>query len=98
MNQMVRIQGVEALEPFRVRLEFTDGSTREIDFAVYLRGRVFEPIRSHPAVFRSVRVDPKLGTIVWPNGADIDPDVLYRGTSLCNRSVGSVGARRSTCC
>jgi hypothetical protein len=30
-------------------------------------------------VFRSVRVDPELGTIVWPNGADIDPDVLYRG-------------------
>jgi hypothetical protein len=32
-----------------------------------------------PAVFRSVRVDPQLGTIVWPNGADIDPDVHYRG-------------------
>jgi hypothetical protein len=79
MNQVVRIQGVEALEPFRVRLEFTNGTAREVDLAVYLRGPVFEPIRSNPVVFRSVRVDPELGTIVWPNGADIDPDVLYRG-------------------
>ncbi len=76
---MVRIQGVQPLEAHRVRLEFTDGSAREVDLAVYLRGPVFEPIRNDPAVFRSVRVDPQLGTIVWPNGADIDPDVLYRG-------------------
>ncbi len=79
MSQMVRVQDVEVLEPFRVRLQFINGSAREVDLAVYLRGPVFEPIRSDPAVFRSVRVDPELGTIGWPNGADIAPDVLYRG-------------------
>ena len=79
MNQMVRIQDVEVLEPFRVRLRFTNGAAREVDLTVYLRGPVFEPIRNDPAVFRSVKVDPELGTIAWPNGADIDPDVLYRG-------------------
>ena len=30
-----------------------------------------------PHVFRQVRVDADLGTLVWPNGADIDPNVLY---------------------
>jgi hypothetical protein len=79
MKRMVRIRSVEALDPFRVRLEFTDGSQREVDLEIYLRGPVFEPIRSDPATFRSVRVDLQLGTIVWPNGADIDPDVLYAG-------------------
>jgi hypothetical protein len=24
-----------------------------------------------------VRVDPELGTVVWPNGYDLDPDVLH---------------------
>ena len=29
------------------------------------------------AEFLKVFVDPELGTICWPNGADLDPDVLY---------------------
>lgn len=27
--------------------------------------------------FRQVRVNTELGTVVWPNGADLCPDVLY---------------------
>jgi hypothetical protein len=38
---------------------------------------VFEPIRSSRTLFEAVSVDPELGVVVWPNGADIDPDVLY---------------------
>ena len=30
-----------------------------------------------PVVFAQVRIDPELGTLVWPNGADLDPDGLY---------------------
>lgn len=74
---MVRIQAVTPLQPYRVILQFTDGSSREIDLDQYLRGPVFEPIRRDPALFAAVQVDAELGTIVWPNGADIDPDVLY---------------------
>ena len=37
---------------------------------------MFEPLRE-PEEFRKVTVDPELGTIVWPNGADLDPDVLH---------------------
>ena len=88
---MVRIRGVETLDGFRVRLSLTDGSTREVDLGPYLKGPVFEPVRNDPAYFRAVRVDEELGTIVWPNGADIDPDVLILGrmpTSF-ERSSGS---------
>jgi hypothetical protein len=89
---MLRIRGVEPLGGFRVRLSLTDGSKREVDLGPYLNGPVFEAIRTDPATFLSVRVDEELGTIVWPNGADIDPDVLIHGrtpASLERTSRGS---------
>ncbi|HET6921937.1 MAG TPA: DUF2442 domain-containing protein [Anaeromyxobacteraceae bacterium] len=76
---MVRIRSVRPLEGLQVELEFTDGSLRTVDLSPYLRGPVFQPVRDDPETFRAVRVDRRLGTIVWPNGADLDPDVLYRG-------------------
>lgn len=74
---MVRIRSVVPLEGFSVRLGFTDGSERTLDLTPYLRGPVFEPLKADAALFRSVEVDPEPGTIFWPNGADICPDVLY---------------------
>jgi hypothetical protein len=76
MNKPVRISSVERLGGFTVRLGLTNGTTKEINLAPLMRGPIFEPLRNDPAKFAEVRVDPRAGTIVWPNGADIDPDVL----------------------
>jgi len=71
------ILAVALLGEYRLHLEFEDGVEGAIDLAPYLSFRgIFEPLRD-PAYFALVRVDPELGAIVWPNGADIDPDVLY---------------------
>lgn len=37
---------------------------------------MFEPLRD-VEFFATVSVDPDLGTVVWPNGADLAPDVLH---------------------
>ena len=73
---MIRVMRVQPLDGLRVRLTFTDQSVRVIDLTPFLRGPVFEEIRADRKVFEQVMVDPELGTVVWPNGADIDPDVL----------------------
>ena len=75
---MIRVKDVTPLAGYTVRLTFTDGSRKDVDLGPYLMGPVFEPVRDL-ARFREVTVDPELGTIVWPNGADICPDVLYHG-------------------
>jgi hypothetical protein len=79
MTRPVRVRTVQLLGGYRVRLAFTDETTRDVDLDRYLRGPVFDIIRKDRSVFEAVCVDPQLGTIVWPNGADIDPDVLYHG-------------------
>lgn len=61
----------------RLRLRFDDGAEGEIDVKEMIPFvGVFEPLRD-PAFFSQVRVDPDAGTIVWPNGADLDPLVLH---------------------
>ena len=62
---------------YRLRLRFDDDVEGEIDVAAMVAFEgVFAPLKD-PKVFGAVRVDPALGTIVWPNGADLDPDVLH---------------------
>lgn len=74
---IVDVTSVEVLEPYRLRLEFDDGTSGEVDIAQLITFQgVFEPLRD-PGAFRQVRIDEELGTIVWPNGADIDPFVLH---------------------
>lgn len=73
-----RITHVEVVGAFRVALTFTDGSVGVADVGPWIAGRggVFAPLQD-PAYFRRVHVDADAGTLVWPNGADLDPDMLY---------------------
>jgi hypothetical protein len=74
---MVRISSVRPAAGLSVELRFANGLTATVDLAPLLRGPIFEPLVADPVLFRAVRVDHGLGTIVWPNGADLDPDVLH---------------------
>jgi hypothetical protein len=73
---LVRIKDVEPLKEYTVRLTFTNGTCRDVDLLPYLHGPIFTPLRDDSQLFRAVYIEN--GTITWPNGADIDPDVLYR--------------------
>lgn len=62
---------------YRLWLAFHDGVAGEVDLQSHLQFTgVFEPLQD-TRCFGQVRVDPKAGTIVWPNDADLDPIVLY---------------------
>ena len=73
---LVHVTAVEIVGEHRLRLSFEDGAEGEIDLSTWTRAGVFEALRD-PAFFEQVRLDGELGTIVWPNGADIAPETLH---------------------
>jgi hypothetical protein len=75
--KLVRILKALPLDDHRVQLTLTDGRVIERDLGPILVGPVFDEIRNDAARFREVRVEA--GTVVWPNGADLCPDVLIWG-------------------
>ena len=78
MASLPRVIRVRPLADFRLELGFTDGTSGVVDASQWIvgHGGVFGPLND-PAVFAQVVVDPEAGTIVWPTGADLCPDVLY---------------------
>lgn len=79
MSAPYEIRAVAHLGGHRLRLTFADGLIGDVDLTERFAGRVgpmFEPLRD-VSYFVQVSVDEELGTIVWPNGADLAPDVLH---------------------
>lgn len=74
---LVRIASVTPLAGQRLRLGLTDGTTIERDVGPLLNGPVFKDIREKPALFAQAQATG--GTVVWPNGADLCPDVVIWG-------------------
>jgi hypothetical protein len=75
--KLVRIREAKPLDGYRVQLTLTDGRVVERDLESLLVGPVFIEIRNDVARFRQMRVEG--GTLVWPTGADLCPDVLIWG-------------------
>ena len=84
---MVTITSVEVVGGRTVRLGFADGSARTVDLSPLLWGPAFAEIAADDERFAEVRVDPEVGTIGWPNGADLDPDVLHGDAEPAHRGV-----------
>jgi hypothetical protein len=74
---LIDIVEVRPIGGHRLYLRFEDGAEGEIDFADRLQfDGVFEAL-ADPEYFAKVQVLPDARTIGWPNGVDLDPDVLY---------------------
>ncbi len=73
---LLRIVEVEVVGEHRLRVAFDDGVGGEVDASGWEWRGVFEPLRD-PAYFARVELDHELGSISWPNGADIAPETLH---------------------
>lgn len=76
---MIRVKKVDYLFDCKLKLTFTDKKTKIVDLKKYKNKgpeTVFYPFRNIE-FFKSVKLDKYTGTLVWPNGVDLCPDVLY---------------------
>jgi hypothetical protein len=68
---------VKPLKGHRLHIRFEDGVAGDVDVTRLIRlDGVFAPLKQTKR-FAEVFLDPELGTVCWPNGADLDPVVLY---------------------
>lgn len=75
---LIDVTEVQPLENRNLDLKFADGlhAVVAMDRLIKDYSGVFAALKDD-SFFRQVRVDRELGTVVWPNGADVCPDVLY---------------------
>lgn len=85
-----RVSEVRHLKDYQLEVRFSDGTVAELDFRrrVVGRGGVFKPLEN-VEFFRQVIVDREAGTLVWPNGVDFCPDVLY--CEATGKSIAELG-------
>ncbi len=64
------------MKDYTIRIEFDDETEQLINFEPILMGPLFSSLKEK-SLFNQVQLNSDLGTLVWPNGADIDPTVLH---------------------
>lgn len=71
-----KVAAYRIVASFTLAVTFDDGLVREIDFQPVLAGPLFGSL-AELKMFNQVRLDPEAKTLVWPNGADFDPEALH---------------------
>jgi hypothetical protein len=83
-RRSIRVTSAEYVKAYEIRLRFSDGAVKTVDFSRWLDGEVFKPLRAKRS-FKSFFLDG--GTVCWPNGADIAPETLYSSKDVAARAV-----------
>jgi len=72
-HPIYRVVSYEIVAPYTVRVRFDDATLQTINFEPVLAGELYAPL-SDLKLFNLVSIDSEVHTLVWPNGADFDPD------------------------
>jgi len=76
MPEILRVTEMEQVGTYSLKVTFNDGTSKRVNLRPLLWGEVFEPLRD-PDKFSEVYLDEKMGTVAWPNGADLAPEALH---------------------
>ncbi len=76
IHPIYQVRAVEVVEPYTLRVQFTDATEQIINLKPVLAGELYGPLLDLQ-LFNQVAIDAEVKTLVWPNGADFDPATLH---------------------
>ena len=88
-HSFVRVRKFQVVSPYKIELVFEDDTIRLINFEQVLKGSLYGALKD-PSLFAKVQLDAVAGTLVWPNGADFDPDTLYNWPGAVDQLVSQL--------
>ncbi len=74
MTPLYDVIDVRVQPDYKLAVVFEDGLKGTVDLSRRLHGTLFGSLRDE-VLFAKAYLD--LGTVVWPGGADLAPDVMY---------------------
>jgi hypothetical protein len=89
LHKIYRVTKFEITGQYQLKVWFDDDTTQQIDFRPILRGEMYGPLRDLD-LFKQVRLDPEVHTLVWPNDADFDPAMLHDWNELLPDIIAAV--------
>jgi hypothetical protein len=88
-HKLYQVTDFKIIKSYLLEVNFNDGTQQIIDFEPVLFGEIWGPLRDE-TFFNQVTIDPVAKTLVWPNGADFDPETLRNwpdyADALANRA------------
>lgn len=72
-RSIIRVVSAEYVREYQLKLKFSDGAEKVIDFSRWLHGDIFKPLADKRQFKRFFIAG---STVCWPNGADIAPETL----------------------
>ena len=85
------VREAKALDDYQMELTFETSEVKVFDMKPYLESGVFKALKDEP-FFRQVRVS--FGSVAWPGGIDVDPEVLYEDGVPLAGAPECAGAQR----
>lgn len=89
-HAIYRVKSFAIVAPHTLKVDFNDGSSRQIDFRPALVGEIYGPLRDLK-LFEQVTLDRDVHTLVWPSGADFDPATLHDWPENADEVAAAVG-------
>jgi hypothetical protein len=74
-NIYLGVKSVQPLDNYKLLLIFENDEQRIFDMSSYMEKGIFTELKDQN-IFKSVRIN--YDTIEWGNGADLDPELLYK--------------------